>query len=171
MGLASDGRADSADRPRAISRMGLGTSASLQECPPGPLMVTPEAPAAEGSGDRDSGPGALQCQGGGDSVAVWPVFEDVAHAAEVAFTLLADVGAEEDGRRRRDVGEAHGGDESEQRGEAGGVVARAGAEDAGVLLGGDGVDAGGEDGVEMGGDEDERSGRWTGGGCGSHLNR
>ena len=49
---------------------------------------------------------------------------------------------------------------AEQSGEAGGVVADAGGEDAGAVLvfGGFGGGAGGEDGVEVGGEEDDRAG-------------
>ena len=56
----------------------------------------------------------------------------------------------------RDVGVAERGGDGEQGGEAGGVVADAGSEDAGVSLSSMGSHggAGGEDGVEVGGEED-----------------
>jgi hypothetical protein len=54
----------------------------------------------------------------------------------------------------------HCGGEAEQGGEAGGVVAGAGGEDAGVLLEGFGGGGGGEDGVEVGGEEDVGDWGW-----------
>ena len=54
------------------------------------------------------------------------------HAAEVALAFFAYVGGEEDGDGRGDVGVAEGGGDSEEGGEAGGVVADAGSVDAGA---------------------------------------
>ncbi len=56
-----------------------------------------EAAAAEGAGDDGVGAAAFECEGGGDAAAIGAVFEEVAHAAEIAFAFLAYVGGEEDG--------------------------------------------------------------------------
>ncbi len=78
----------------------------------------------------------------------------MAHAAEIAFALFAYVCGEEDGNGSAELGVAESGGEAKQRGEAGGVVAGSGSEDAGVLLDGFGGGFGGKDGVEMRGEED-----------------
>ena len=79
----------------------------------------------------------------------------MAHAAEVAFALLADVRGEEDRDWRDDFGLAQSGGNAEQSGEPGGVVAGSGGEDAGAGLGRIGGRAGGENGVEVGREEDD----------------
>jgi hypothetical protein len=128
-----------------------------------------EAAAAEGSCDYGVGASTFEGERGGDTSAVRAVGEDVAHAAEVTFAFFAYVGGEEDGDWRLDVGVAKGGGEGEQGGEACGVIADAGGEDAwgfGIF---DGVTGGscGEDGVEVGGDEEagRRLGLFCRGGC------
>ena len=62
------------------------------------------------------------------------------------------------GRSGDEVGVAQGSGESQQAGQAGGVVAGAGRQDASFDLGGLGGSVGGEDGVEVSGEKDVRSG-------------
>jgi hypothetical protein len=81
----------------------------------------------------------------------------VAHAAKVAFTLLADVCGEEDPRGRGDVGVAQGGCQAEECGEAGGVVAGSRSKDAGAFFPWCCGGSGRKDGVEMGRQEGEGS--------------
>ena len=81
----------------------------------------------------------------------------MAHAAQIALAFLAGVGDEEDGGGRDDLGVFEGGDDGEEGGEAGAVVAGAGAENARAVFGGCGGGSGGEDGVEVSGKEDVRA--------------
>ena len=118
-----------------------------------------EAQAAKGSGDGGRGSSSFEDEGGGDAGAVGAVLEEMTHATEVAFAFFTYVGGEEDGDGRGDVGIAQGGDDGEEGGQAGAVVADAGGVDAGsvVLFEGLNEGAGGEDGVEVGGEEDAGS--------------
>ena len=121
-----------------------------------------EAEAAEGSGDDGGAAASFEGDGGGDAVAVGAALEEVTHAAEVAFAFFAYVGGEEDGDGWGDFGEAQGGGDGEEAGEAGGVVADAGGVDARALFFFGGFDGrvGGEDGIEMGREEDARDVAW-----------
>ena len=76
------------------------------------------------------------------------------HAAEVALAFFANVGGKEDRDSGHEAGVAKSGGEAKQGGQAGGVVAGSGSEDAGAGFGGFGGDGGGEYGVEVGGEED-----------------
>ena len=87
-----------------------------------------EAEAAEGAGDDGGAAAAFERDGGGDARAIGAALEEVTHAAEVAFAFFAYVRGEEDGDGWSDVGVAKSGGDGEQSGEAGGVVADAGAE-------------------------------------------
>ena len=117
-----------------------------------------EAEAAEGSGDDGGAAAAFERDGGGDAIAVGAAFEEVTHAAEIAFAFFAYVRGEEDGDGGGDVGVAKCGGDGEKSGEAGGVVADAGSVDARAVFFFDGFDGGvgGEDGVEVGGEENDR---------------
>jgi hypothetical protein len=122
-----------------------------------------EAEAAEGAGDGGVVASAFEDDGGGDAGAVGAAFEEMTHAAEVALAFFAYVGGEEDGDWGLDAGVTEGGGDGEEAGEAGGVVADAGSEDAGAAGVFDWVAgcAGAEDGVEVSGDEEAGG---TGGG-------
>lgn len=82
---------------------------------------------------------------------------EVEHAAEVAVAFFADVGDEDGGGGEAAEGgrRFHGADEGEEAGEAGAVVADAGADEGAVGFGADVVGgAGGENGIEVSGDGD-----------------
>ncbi len=115
-----------------------------------------KAPAAEGAGDDGAAAAAFEDDGCGDAIAVGGAGEQMAHAAQVADALFADVCGEEDGDGWLDLGVTERGGEGEQTGEAGGVVADAGSLDTGAVgrlarLAGDTCR---EDGVEVGGEQE-----------------
>jgi hypothetical protein len=82
----------------------------------------------------------------------------MAHAAEIAFAFFPDVGSKENRDGRRKAGVAKGGAEAKQSGQARGVIAGSGSEDAGVDFGGFGGRARGENRVEVGGEQDNGRG-------------
>jgi len=130
-----------------------------------------ETQAAEGPVDGDGGASAFEDESGGDAGSIRAALEEMTHAAKVAFALFAYVGGEEDGDGWGDVGEAEGGGDGEESGESGGVVADAGGEDAGGVVGFEWVDegVGGEDGVEVRGEEDAGGCYFGGGGWGGEV--
>ena len=96
--------------------------------------VDAETAAGQGAGDDRVGAPAFERDGGGDAMGVGAGVEEMAHAAEVALAFFAYVGGEEDGHGRGDsrlgLSAVQRGGDGEQSGEAGGVVAGSGAEDA-----------------------------------------
>ncbi len=143
-----DGAADEED---GVGRAGIGPGVAS-----GAGDGDAEAPAAEGAGDDGGGSGAFEGQQRSNAAAIGALREEMAHAAEIAFAFLADVGDEEQGVRRLDFGKAKGGEDAEQGGQTGSVVAASGAQDAGSVFLRDGVGSGGEDGIQMGGEHDDR---------------
>jgi hypothetical protein len=140
--------------------MGLGVPASVQAWPPGPVTVTRNRRLARARVMTAEEPPPSSAMAAAMRVGVGACAEEVTHAAQVAFALLAHVGGKED----RDGGGRgawlQGGRQAEQGGQAGGVVACAGGKNAGVLLEGFGGGGGGEDGVEVGGEEDVGDWGW-----------
>ena len=112
-----------------------------------------EAEAAEGASDDCGAAAAFECDRRGDAIAIGAAFEEMAHAAEVAFALFANVGGEEHGDGRGDVGIAEGRGDGKKARESGGVVADARGVDTGAVFFFDRFDnsASGEDRVQVGG--------------------
>lgn len=117
------------------------------------------AAAGEGFVGDVFGGGAIEDEEGAYLGSERGLGAEVAHAAQVAVTLFADIGDEDGGggeafERRRGF---QGADEGEETGEAGAVVTDPGADEGAVgfrpnIVGG----AGREDGVQVGGEGDER---------------
>lgn len=117
-----------------------------------------EAAAAEGLGGEVFDTGAVEDEEGGDLGGEGALAAQEAHSAEIALSLLADVGDEERGAGRGGGGGREGvlAGQGEQGGETGAIVGDTGAEKA--AIGGEAdffAGAGGEDGIEVGGNGDE----------------
>ena len=103
-GALERGRSAMSARARLRRRMGLGAPASDHEWPPGPVMVTRKRRLPRARVTTAGGPAAFESDGGSDAASIGAAFEEVAHAAEVAFALFAYVGGEEDCDGRMDAG-------------------------------------------------------------------
>jgi len=123
----------------------------------GPLHCDFVAAAGEGFAGDVFGGGSIKDDERADFRSERRVRAKVAHTAEIAIALLADIGDEDGGggeaAERR--GGFQGADEREEGGEPGTVVTDAGADECAVWLSPDVVGrAGGEDGIEVGGEGD-----------------
>ena len=112
-----------------------------------------EAEAAEGASHDCGAAAAFECDRRDDAIAIGAAFEEMAHAAEVAFALFANVGGEEHRDGRDDVGIAEGRGDGKKARESRGVVADARGVDTGAVFFFDRFDnsASGEDRVQVGG--------------------
>jgi len=99
------------------------------------------------------GTGTVENDGGFEFGAIG-VYES-AHAAEIAFSFLADVGDEEDGAKRSDFSFVQATGDGDKRGEAGAIVGDAGRTHALRFAANFYVGAGREDGVEVRGEHDD----------------
>ena len=81
-----------------------------------------KAAAAERPVHQCIGAGAIHDQGVSNGIFPLRIGKDVPHAAQIAFTLLADIGDKDNRQRMGQAAGMHGGGRRQQRGEAGAVV-------------------------------------------------
>ncbi len=91
--------------------------------PPGPLTVIRKRRAAQAAGHHGCA-AAFKRKGSNDAPAVRPLFEEIAHAAKIAFAFFPNIGGKENCGRRMDACITQGGSDSQQTGETGSVIAR-----------------------------------------------
>ncbi len=155
-GLCGEGKSAEFDEGGCKGHDRVGTACVGPGMSSGAGDAHAKSAAAESSIDDGCVSGTFERQGAADSAGVGRcIGEEVAHAAEVAFALFADVGGEDDGGYGFDTGLDEGGGDGKERGEARTVVAGTGAKDAGAVFAGATIGAGRKDGVEVGAEEYE----------------
>ncbi len=93
-----------------------------------------EAAAAEGLGDDGVGAGAIDDNAVCNGIAPARRLEDMAHAAQVAFSFFAHVANEDEGQGVRNLRAGNHGRDGEHGGDTGAVVGNSGAIQASALL-------------------------------------